>query len=177
MTVCSNLPPFFRSKSSHVVHFSVKAGDIITWEFATLKRDIGFGKSVSYRNWIKSKVKYITNIIRLFSMTALTTPGLCSPGNTAVRRRAPRSKCCVRSEGGSCCQHFAHTRAPHCKQTPSGTSTPRRGCWVVGWLTLISPAGILFECSVVEERKIEDGEMSDVVSGRGTDVREITVIT
>jgi len=31
------------SKSSHVVHFSVKAGDIITWEFATLKRDIGFG--------------------------------------------------------------------------------------------------------------------------------------
>ncbi|XP_063693369.1 uncharacterized protein LOC134825152 [Bolinopsis microptera] len=31
------------SKSSHVVHFSVKAGDVITWEFATLKRDIGFG--------------------------------------------------------------------------------------------------------------------------------------
>jgi len=31
------------SKSSHVVHFSVKAGDVITWEFATTKRDIGFG--------------------------------------------------------------------------------------------------------------------------------------
>ena len=39
-----NNPP--RSKSSHVVHFSVKAGDVITWEFATLKRDIGFGEYI-----------------------------------------------------------------------------------------------------------------------------------
>lgn len=32
------------SKSKHVVHFNVKAGDIIIWEFATKKKDIAFGK-------------------------------------------------------------------------------------------------------------------------------------
>ncbi|CAI8018557.1 hypothetical protein GBAR_LOCUS11255 [Geodia barretti] len=32
------------SKTKHVVHYSVKCGDIIIWEFATKKRDIGFGK-------------------------------------------------------------------------------------------------------------------------------------
>ena len=32
------------SKHKHVVHFNVKAGDIIIWEFATKKKDIGFGK-------------------------------------------------------------------------------------------------------------------------------------
>jgi hypothetical protein len=31
------------SKTKHVVHYSVKCGDIIIWEFATKKRDIGFG--------------------------------------------------------------------------------------------------------------------------------------
>ena len=33
------------SKSKHVVHFNVKAGDLIVWEFATKKRDVGFGGS------------------------------------------------------------------------------------------------------------------------------------
>ena len=32
------------SKSKHVVHFNVKAGDCIIWEFATKKRDIAFGR-------------------------------------------------------------------------------------------------------------------------------------
>ena len=32
------------SKHKHVVHFNMKAGDIIIWEFATKKKDIGFGK-------------------------------------------------------------------------------------------------------------------------------------
>ena len=32
------------SKTKHVVHFNVKAGDIIIWEFATKKKDIAFGK-------------------------------------------------------------------------------------------------------------------------------------
>lgn len=31
------------SKTKHVVHYNVKCGDIIIWEFATKKRDIGFG--------------------------------------------------------------------------------------------------------------------------------------
>ena len=31
------------SKTKHVVHFNVKAGDVIIWEFATKKRDIAFG--------------------------------------------------------------------------------------------------------------------------------------
>ena len=30
------------SKSKHVVHFNVKAGDVIVWEFATKKRDVAF---------------------------------------------------------------------------------------------------------------------------------------
>ena len=32
------------SKTKHVVHFNVKAGDVIIWEFATKKRDIAFGE-------------------------------------------------------------------------------------------------------------------------------------
>ena len=32
------------SKTKHVVHFNVKAGDVIIWEFATKKKDIAFGK-------------------------------------------------------------------------------------------------------------------------------------
>ena len=32
------------SKTKHVVHYNVKCGDIIIWEFATKKRDIGFGE-------------------------------------------------------------------------------------------------------------------------------------
>lgn len=32
------------SKTKHVVHFNVKAGDVILWEFATKKKDIAFGK-------------------------------------------------------------------------------------------------------------------------------------
>ena len=36
------------SKTKHVVHFNVKAGDVIIWEFATKKRDIAFGE------WMKS---------------------------------------------------------------------------------------------------------------------------
>ena len=32
------------SKQKHVVHFNVRAGDVIVWEFATKKRDIGFGE-------------------------------------------------------------------------------------------------------------------------------------
>ena len=31
------------SKSKHVVHFNVKAGDVVMWQFATKKRDIAFG--------------------------------------------------------------------------------------------------------------------------------------
>lgn len=31
------------SKTKHVVHFNVKAGDVIIWEFATKKKDIAFG--------------------------------------------------------------------------------------------------------------------------------------
>lgn len=31
------------SKTKHVVHFNVKAGDILIWEFATKKKDIAFG--------------------------------------------------------------------------------------------------------------------------------------
>ena len=34
------------SKTKHVVHFNVKAGDVIIWEFATKKRDIGFSEWV-----------------------------------------------------------------------------------------------------------------------------------
>ena len=34
------------SKQKHVVHFNVKAGDIIIWEFATKKKDIGFGECI-----------------------------------------------------------------------------------------------------------------------------------
>lgn len=32
------------SKTKHVVHFNVKAGDVIIWEFATKKKDISFGE-------------------------------------------------------------------------------------------------------------------------------------
>ena len=32
------------SKSKHVVHYNVKAGDILIWEFATKKKDIAFGE-------------------------------------------------------------------------------------------------------------------------------------
>lgn len=32
------------SKNKHVVHFNVRAGDIIVWEFATKKKDIAFGE-------------------------------------------------------------------------------------------------------------------------------------
>lgn len=35
------------SKTKHVVHFNVKAGDVIIWEFATKKKDIAFGKHIS----------------------------------------------------------------------------------------------------------------------------------
>ena len=31
------------SKTKHVVHFNVKRGDIVIWQFATKKRDISFG--------------------------------------------------------------------------------------------------------------------------------------
>ena len=31
------------SKTKHVVHFNVKAGDLIIWEFATKRKDIGLG--------------------------------------------------------------------------------------------------------------------------------------
>ena len=34
------------SKTKHVVHFNVRAGDVIIWEFATKKRDIGFSECV-----------------------------------------------------------------------------------------------------------------------------------
>lgn len=34
------------SKTKHVVHFNVKAGDVIIWEFATKKKDIAFGRSI-----------------------------------------------------------------------------------------------------------------------------------
>ena len=34
------------SKTKHVVHFNVKAGDVIIWEFATKKRDIAFGEGM-----------------------------------------------------------------------------------------------------------------------------------
>ena len=33
-------------KTKHVVHFNVKAGDVIIWEFATKKRDIAFGEGM-----------------------------------------------------------------------------------------------------------------------------------
>lgn len=36
------------SKHKHVVHYNVKAGDIIIWEFATKKKDIGFGESLCF---------------------------------------------------------------------------------------------------------------------------------
>ena len=36
------------SKTKHMVHYNVKCGDIIIWEFATKKRDIGFGESTMY---------------------------------------------------------------------------------------------------------------------------------
>jgi len=36
------------SKSKHVVHFNVKAGDIIIWEFATKKKDIAFGEECRF---------------------------------------------------------------------------------------------------------------------------------
>ena len=42
------------SKTKHVVHFNVRAGDVIVWEFATKKKDIAFGEwlvegmSISY---------------------------------------------------------------------------------------------------------------------------------
>ena len=32
------------SKTKHVVHFNVRAGDVIVWEFATKKKDIAFGE-------------------------------------------------------------------------------------------------------------------------------------
>ncbi len=32
------------SKTKHVVHFNVRAGDVIVWEFATKKKDIVFGE-------------------------------------------------------------------------------------------------------------------------------------
>ena len=32
------------SKSRHIVHFNVKAGDMFLWEFATKRKDIAFGK-------------------------------------------------------------------------------------------------------------------------------------
>ena len=32
------------SKTKHVVHFNVKAGDLIIWEFATKRKDIGLGE-------------------------------------------------------------------------------------------------------------------------------------
>ena len=38
------------SKSRHYVHFNVKAGDMFIWEFATKKKDIGFGKLKSCLN-------------------------------------------------------------------------------------------------------------------------------
>lgn len=38
------------SKSKHVVHYNVKAGDVIIWEFATKKRDIAFGKEL--QQWL-----------------------------------------------------------------------------------------------------------------------------
>lgn len=41
------------SKTKHVVHFNVKAGDIIIWEFATKKKDIAFGK-------------YMYNVVTIF---------------------------------------------------------------------------------------------------------------
>jgi hypothetical protein len=31
------------AKSKHVVHFNVKKGDVVVWEFGTYKRDIAFG--------------------------------------------------------------------------------------------------------------------------------------
>ncbi len=34
------------SKNKHVVHFNVRAGDVIVWEFATKKKDIAFGEFV-----------------------------------------------------------------------------------------------------------------------------------
>ncbi len=34
------------SKNKHVVHFNVRADDIIVWEFATKKKDIAFGECV-----------------------------------------------------------------------------------------------------------------------------------
>ena len=34
------------SKTKHVVHFNVRAGDVIIWEFATKKRDIAFGEGM-----------------------------------------------------------------------------------------------------------------------------------
>ena len=37
------------SKTKHVVHFNVKAGDVIIWEFATKKRDIAFGEGMKWR--------------------------------------------------------------------------------------------------------------------------------
>ena len=33
------------SKTKHVVHFNVRAGDVIIWEFATKKKDVAFGRS------------------------------------------------------------------------------------------------------------------------------------
>ena len=45
---CSDGVAFFSSKNKHVVHFNVKAGDVIVWKFATKKRDIAFGKYIIY---------------------------------------------------------------------------------------------------------------------------------
>jgi len=42
------------SKTKHVVHFNVKAGDVIIWEFATKKRDIGFSEWV----WTVSSIDF-----------------------------------------------------------------------------------------------------------------------
>ena len=42
------------SKTKHVVHFNVKAGDVIIWEFATKKRDIGFSEWV----WSVSSINF-----------------------------------------------------------------------------------------------------------------------
>ena len=38
------------SKTKHVVHYNVRAGDTIIWEFATKKKDIGFGELTGRRN-------------------------------------------------------------------------------------------------------------------------------
>lgn len=46
------------SKNKHVVHFNVKAGDIIVWKFATKKRDIAFGMCAFIMQWLNIVVFY-----------------------------------------------------------------------------------------------------------------------